>query len=45
MNVRFGSAVATIQSFTENGLFLGQSNRLLRTLTTLAEEADAAVVS
>jgi hypothetical protein len=45
MNVRFGSAVGTIQSFTENGLFFGQSTKLLRTLTTLAEEADAAVMS
>jgi hypothetical protein len=45
MNVRFGSAVATVQSFTENGLFFGQSTRLLRKLMTLAEEADAVVMS
>jgi hypothetical protein len=43
MNVRFGSAVATIQSFIESGLFRGQSTNFLRTLTTLAEEADAAL--
>jgi hypothetical protein len=45
VNDRFCSAVATIDSFTENGLFFGQSTKLLRTLMTLAEEADAAVSS
>lgn len=43
VNVPFDSAAAIIQSFTENGLFHGQSTKLLRTLMTLAEEADAAV--
>jgi hypothetical protein len=43
VNDRFCSAVATIQSFIENGLFFGQSTSLLRTLMALAEEADAAV--
>jgi hypothetical protein len=45
VNDRFCSAVATIESFTENGLFFGQSTKLLRTLMVLAEEADAAVSS
>jgi len=45
VNDRFCSAVATIESFTKNGLFFGQSTKLLRTLMTLAEEADAAVSS
>jgi len=44
-NGRFGSAVATIESFTENGLFFGQSTNFLRTLMALAEEADTAVSS
>jgi hypothetical protein len=45
VNDRFCSAVATIQSFNENGLFCGQSTNLLRTLMALAEQADAAVSS
>jgi hypothetical protein len=45
VNDRFCSAVATIESFTENGLFFGQSTKLLRTLMVLAEEADATVSS
>jgi hypothetical protein len=45
VNDRLCSAVATIESFTENGLFFGQSTTLLRTLMALAEEADAAVSS
>jgi hypothetical protein len=40
---RFGGAVATIHSFTESGLFAGQSKNFLRSLMTLAEEADAAM--
>lgn len=43
MNDRFGPAVATIRSFTENGLFHGQQATFLRMLTMLAEEADAAL--
>jgi len=39
---RFGGAVATIASFTADGLFFGQSKKFLDTLQTLAEEADAA---
>jgi len=39
---RFGGAVATIASFTADGLFFGQSKKFLDTLLTLAEEADAA---
>jgi hypothetical protein len=38
----FGGAVATIASFTADGLFEGQSKKFLKTLQTLAEEADAA---
>jgi hypothetical protein len=40
---RLGGAVATIHSFTENGLFVGQSKNFLRSLTKLAQEADAAM--
>jgi hypothetical protein len=43
VNDRFCSAIETIESFTENGLFFGQSTKLLRTLMALAEEADTAV--
>jgi hypothetical protein len=39
---QFGGAVATIASFTADGLFFGQSKRFLATLNTLAVEADAA---
>jgi len=39
---RFGGAVATIASFTQDGLFLGQSKRFLKVLQQLAEEADSA---
>jgi hypothetical protein len=39
---RFGGAVATIQSFTADGLFVGQSRQFLNTLQTMAVEADAA---
>jgi len=39
---QFGGAVATIASFTADGLFFGQSKKFLNTLQTLAAEADAA---
>ncbi|MGA9670679.1 MAG: hypothetical protein WBQ94_15825 [Terracidiphilus sp.] len=39
---RFAGAVATIASFTADGLFVGQSQRFLRTLEIMAIEADAA---
>ena len=39
---KFAGAVATIASFTEDGLFFGQQKRFLRILQQLAEEADAA---
>src|SRR6202167_5970184 len=39
---RFGGAVATIESFTADGLFDGQSNKFLETLAVMAAEADAA---
>ena len=39
---RFGGAVATIASFTADGLFFGQSKRFLHELNTLAFAADAA---
>lgn len=38
----FGGAVATIASFTADGLFHGQSQKFLRTLNELAIAADAA---
>ncbi|AXC14773.1 hypothetical protein ACPOL_5525 [Acidisarcina polymorpha] len=38
----FGGAVATIASFTADGLFVGQSKKFLRTLNELAVAADAA---
>jgi len=40
---KFGGAVATIKSFTEDGLFLGQSQQFLKTLQTMAVAADSAV--
>jgi hypothetical protein len=40
---RFCGAVATIQSFSQNGLFVGQSPEFLRTLGQMAEAADDAV--
>jgi hypothetical protein len=40
---RFAGAVATIASFTADGLFTGQSKKFLNLLKQLAEEADAAV--
>jgi hypothetical protein len=39
---RFGGAVATIQSFTADGLFIGQSKEFFKVVNQLAEEADAA---
>ena len=40
---RFAGAVATIASFTADGLFYGQSPEFLKILKTMAVEADAAV--
>jgi hypothetical protein len=40
---RFAGAVATIQSFTADGLFTGQSNHFLNILQKMALEADGAV--
>jgi Ferritin-like domain len=42
---KFGGAVATIQSFTADGLFAGQSQEFLNLLNTMAVAADAAVRS
>jgi hypothetical protein len=42
---RFGGAVATIASFTADGLFVGQSPKFFQTVKQLAEEADAATRS
>jgi hypothetical protein len=39
---QFGGAVATIESFTADGLFLGQSKKFLATLQKMAIDADAA---
>ena len=39
---KFGGAVATIASFTADGLFFGQSKKFLATLNAMAVEADAA---
>jgi hypothetical protein len=39
---KFAGAVATIASFTADGLFVGQSPKFLQTVNRLAEEADAA---
>ena len=39
---KFGGAVATIASFTQDGLFAGQSNKFFQTVNQLAEQADAA---
>jgi hypothetical protein len=40
---QFGGAVSSINSFTQNGLFVGQSPEFLRRLTEMAEDADAAL--
>jgi hypothetical protein len=39
----FAGAVATIQSFTADGLFIGQSQKFLDILANMAVEADSAV--
>ena len=39
---KFGGAVATIESFTADGLFVGQSKEFFRVVNQLAEEADEA---
>src|SRR6201996_2274966 len=39
---RFGGAVATIASFTQDGLFVGQQKKFFQVVQQLAEEADAA---
>jgi hypothetical protein len=39
---KVGGAVATIKSFTEDGLFIGQSQEFLNLLNKLAVEADSA---
>jgi hypothetical protein len=44
-NDQFGGAVSTINSFTQNGLFVGQSPEFLRRLTQMAEDADAAALN
>jgi hypothetical protein len=40
---KFGGAVATIKSFTADGLFINHSQQFLKTLQAMAVEADAAV--
>jgi hypothetical protein len=40
---KFGGAVATIKSFTADGLFIGQSEKFFKTVQAMAVEADAAV--
>jgi hypothetical protein len=40
---RFGGAVATIASFTADGLFNGQSKQFLNILQAMAFEADSAI--
>ena len=42
---KFGGAVATIKSFTQDGLFIGQSQQFLKTVQAMAVAADAAVRS
>ena len=39
---RFGGAVATIKSFTQDGLFIGQSQQFFKTVHALAVAADSA---
>src|SRR5580698_9669772 len=39
---KFGGAVATIKSFIADGLFIGQSQKFLNILQTMAQEADSA---
>ncbi|MGA2391666.1 MAG: hypothetical protein ABSF97_22120 [Candidatus Sulfotelmatobacter sp.] len=40
---KFGGAVATIKSFTEDGLFIGQSQQFLNELRAMAVAADSAM--
>jgi len=40
---QFSGAVATINSFTRNGLFVGQSTEFMHTLMQIAEDADCAI--
>jgi hypothetical protein len=40
---KFGGAVATIASFTADGLFVGQQPKFFQVVNQLAQEADAAV--
>jgi hypothetical protein len=42
---KFAGAVAAAEGFIADGLFIGQSKKFLKTLLTMAEEADAAVRS
>jgi hypothetical protein len=42
---KFGGAVATIKSFTADGLFVGQSQKFINLLLSMAAEADSAVRS
>ena len=37
-----GGAVATVKSFTADGLFIGQSQEFFAVLSELAQQADAA---
>ena len=43
LETRFGGAVNTINHFSQNGLFVGQSPEFLRILLQMAEEADSAL--
>jgi hypothetical protein len=43
LEMRFGGAVNTVNNFSQNGLFVGQSPEFLRTLLQMAEEADSAL--
>jgi hypothetical protein len=45
LNDKFGGAVATIKSFTEDGLFIGQSQQFFKTVQAMAVAADSAVRS
>ena len=41
-SIQQGGAVATIQAFTADGLFIGQSSEFFRMVNQLAEKADKA---
>jgi hypothetical protein len=43
LETHYGGAVNTINHFSQNGLFVGQSPEFLRTLLQMAEEADSAL--